>query len=133
MGELEMDQSISEADLKRYFELTNQKKEIEREINILKKQFHDELDRSFGKQQKGEIQSGLYKVQRQIRQSVSYHPEKTLQKLEELNLGDFIEVVKRPNTDKLEAAIKLGLVEGNEFENCTNTRTTQAIAVKLVE
>lgn len=129
-----MNQStISEADMKRFFELTQQKKEIERELNILKKQFHDVLDSSFGKQQKGEIQNGLYKVQRQIRQSISYHPEKTLQKLEALNLGDFIEVVKRPNTDKLEAAIRLGLVEGEEFEDCTKTRMTQAIAVKLAD
>jgi hypothetical protein len=120
--------SITEEELKKYFELNKQKKEIEQEMNQLKKQLHQFLDHSFGKDQKGEIERGNYKAQRQVRSSTSYNDENTIQKLEELNLEDFI--VKRPDIEKIEAAIKLGLVEEKAFEECKITKLTQAIVVK---
>lgn len=116
--------------LKRYFELNNQKKKIDNELKLLKNNLHDILDESIGKEQKGELQRGDYKVQRQIRSSISYIDENTVEKLEELNLNDCIVHVKRPDTDKLEAAIKLGLVEESEFEGCKKTKVTQALVVK---
>ncbi|MGP4108019.1 hypothetical protein [Virgibacillus sp. L01] len=116
--------------LKRYFELNNQKKKIDNELKLLKKNLHEILDESIGKDQKGELQRGDYKIQRQIRSSISYIDEKTVEKLEELNLNDCIVHVKRPDTNKLEAAIKLGLVEENEFEGCKKAKVTQALVVK---
>lgn len=121
---------ITENELQRYHDLNRQKKEIEHEMNQMKKQFHAMLDDTFGKLQKGEIQYGGYKLQRQIRTSISYHDEDTVQKLENLNLGDFIVVKKRPDTEKLEAAIELGLVEEKEFSDCKRKKQTQTIVVR---
>ncbi|AIF44861.1 hypothetical protein X953_18410 [Virgibacillus sp. SK37] len=121
---------MSEADLERYYILSKQKKEIEQEMKQLKKDFNLYLDDSIGKNQKGEIACGNYKVQRQIRAAIGYNQELTVQKLEELNLNDFIIVEKLPDTDKLEAAIKIGLVEESAFTECKTNKTTTAIVVK---
>ncbi|MUK88541.1 hypothetical protein GMD78_09080 [Ornithinibacillus sp. L9] len=122
--------TITEEDIKRYYELNKQKKDIEQEMNYLKKKFHELLDDSFGKESKGEIQRGNYKLQRQIRSSVRYDDDHTIEKLEELNLNDFIVEVRRPDTEKLESAIKLGLVEEKDFTDCKKSKITQTIVVK---
>lgn len=123
--------SITEEELKKFYELNKQKKVIEQEMNRLKKHFHQFLDDLIGKEQKGEFQLGNYKVQRQIRSSTNYHEENTVLKLEELNLLEFI--VKRPDTEKIEAAIKVGLIEETAFEECKETKLTQALVVKEME
>ncbi len=82
------------------------------------------------KKQKGEVRHGKYKVQRVIRSKVQYDEEKTVEKLEELNLADFL--VKRPDTEKLEAAIKVDLVKEKDFEGCKTNKLTQAISVKEI-
>jgi hypothetical protein len=122
--------TITEEELKRYVELNQRKKEIEQEMNELKKRFHDALDSSYGKQGKGELQQGNYKLQRQIRSTVSYDNEGTVQKLEELNLKEFIMEIKTADTEKLESAINLGLVEEADFKEYKKTRVTQSIVVK---
>lgn len=128
-----MNQStITEANLKRFYELTKQKKEIEKEIDHLKKHFHHVFDQSVGEKEKAHMTCGLYQIQRHIRQSIRYHPDKTVQKLEDLQLSDFIDIIKQPNTDKLKAAIRLGLVDEHVFADCIDKKITQAISVKLV-
>lgn len=127
---MEETRSITEEDIKRYYELNLQKKKIEQEMNYFKKKFHQHLDDTYGKENKGEIQRGNYKLQRQIRSSIRYDEENTVKKLEELNLNDFVMEVKQPDTEKLESAIKLGLVESKEFTDCKKTKTTQTIVVK---
>lgn len=122
--------TISEKELKRYYDLNKQKKEIEQDINQLKKLFHQALDKAIGINEKGEIEYGNYKLQRQIRQSINYHNKDTVQKLIDLNLEEFIQVIKRPDKDKLEAAIKLGLVNKNDFDDLKQTKLTKAIVVK---
>ncbi|SHG50338.1 hypothetical protein [Ornithinibacillus halophilus] len=122
--------TVTEDDIKRYYELNNQKKDIQQEMNYLKKKFHQLLDESFGKEQKGEIQRGNYKLQRQIRSSVKYDDENTVKKLDELNLNDFVVEIRQPDTEKLESAIKLGLVEDKDFTDCKKTKITQTIVVK---
>ncbi|MFD1039637.1 hypothetical protein ACFQ3N_14705 [Virgibacillus byunsanensis] len=122
--------AVTEEEIKKYYELSKQKKEVEQELNHLKNKFHQFLDESIGKNQKGEIHRGNYKVQRQIRSSTSYHDEETVKTLEELNLADFIITLKRPDTDKLKSAFKLGLVEEEAFEHCTKTKLTQALVTK---
>ncbi|CDQ38097.1 MULTISPECIES: hypothetical protein [Virgibacillus] len=122
--------SITEEEIKRYYVLHEQKKEMEQELNQLKKKFHHYLDNTTGKDRKGDIQRGNYQVLRQIRSAIKYTPEQTVQKLEELQLSDFVITEKRPDTEKLDAAIKLGLVDEAAFEDCKNTKVTQAIVVK---
>ncbi|MRH41556.1 hypothetical protein GH741_02570 [Aquibacillus halophilus] len=131
-NELEVEESveISEEVLKKYYDLNNQKKVLEAEMNQIKKQIHTYLDESFGKEQKGEVKRGKYKAIRTIRSSVNYDEEKTVQKLEELNLEDLILQVKRPDTEKLEAAIKIDLVKEDEFVDCKTNKLSQALTVK---
>lgn len=124
---------VTEEEIKRFYVLHDQKKEIEQELHQLKKKFHQFLDGSIGKERKGEIIRGDYQVHRQIRSSSNYMPEVTVQKLDDLNLSDFIITEKRPDTEKLEAAIKLGFVDAATFEDCKNTKVTQAIVVKEVK
>jgi uncharacterized Zn finger protein len=121
---------ITKEDLERYYTLRQQKTEMEKEMNQLKKKIHHYFDEHAGEKQKGSVTLGSYQASRQIRSSVQYDKKETIEKLEELNLKDFIIVEKTPDTEKLEAAIKLGLVEKEPFEDCKNTKLTQAIVVK---
>lgn len=125
--------TITEADLKRFYELTKQKREIEREIEQLKRHFHLVFDKTVGENEKANMTCGLYHIQRQIRQTTRYHPERTVQKLEDLQLSDFIDIIKQPNTNKLTAAIRLGLVDEHAFDDCRETKLTQAITVRLID
>ncbi|MGP4038989.1 hypothetical protein ACTWP4_03625 [Gracilibacillus sp. D59] len=121
---------LSEELLKKYYDLNNQKKILEKEMNQVKKQIHNYLDETFGKEQKGEVKRGKYKAQRIIRSSVKYDEQKTVKKLEALNLEDFILQVKRPDTEKLEAAMKIDLVQEKDFVDCKTDKLSQAISVK---
>ncbi len=122
--------NLTEDLLKRYYDLNIQKKELEKEMNHMKKQIHQYFDEAIGREQKGEVKLGKYKVQRVIRSSITYDEEKTVKKLEALNLEDFILLVKRPDTEKLEAAIKIDLVKEDEFLDCKTNKVSQAITVK---
>jgi len=119
-------------DLERYYTLRKQKTEMEKEITELKKKLHDYFDDHFGEKQKGSVTLGGYHASRQIRSSVQYDKTETVEKLQDLNLKDFIIVEKKPDTEKLEAAMKIGLVEKEAFEKCKNTKLTQAIVVREV-
>lgn len=125
-------QVITEQDIKDYFELYRSKKQIDEEMNRLKKKFHQFLDHTVGKDNKGEITRGNYKIQRQIRKTIKYDDQLTVNKLEELNLQDFIINVKQADTEKLESAISLGFVTKDEFEDCKNTKLTKTIVVKEI-
>ncbi|MCT2534712.1 hypothetical protein NC661_04775 [Aquibacillus koreensis] len=129
-NEVKEPSQLSEEILKKYYDLNSQKKELEQEMNQIKKQIHLYLDETFGKEQKGEVKLGKYKAQRAIRSSVQYDDEKTIQKLEELHLQDFILQVKQPDTEKLEAAMKIDLVNEGDFVDCKTTKMSQAITVK---
>jgi hypothetical protein len=122
--------SLTEEEIKRYFDLNKQTKEIKKEMEELKKKFHEVLDASFGKNEKGDIQRGHYKLQRQIRTAVGYDEEGTVKRLEELNLSEFIIETKIPDTEKLESALKLGLIEEADFKDHKKVRVTQSIVVK---
>ncbi|WP_058306369.1 hypothetical protein [Gracilibacillus massiliensis] len=128
--EIEQSSELSEEMLKKYYYLNIQKKELEKEINQIKKQIHNYLDVTFGNEQKGEVQRGKYKAQRIIRSSVNYDQEKTVEKLEELHLADFILQVKQPDIEKLEAAMKIDIVDEEEFSSCKTNKLSQAITVK---
>lgn len=129
-GEMKQSVELSEEVLQKYYDLNNQKKELDKQMKEVKKQIHDYLDEAFGMKQKGEVKRGKYKAQRVIRSSVHYDGEKTVQKLEQLNLEDFIVLVKQPDTEKLEAAMKIDLVKEEDFADCKTNKLTQAITVK---
>lgn len=123
---------ITEDEISRYYVLQQEKKEIEQEMKELKEKFHQALDAMVGKNRRGEIVRGDFCAQRQIRTSTQYEQDRTIRQLEDMQLSEFIIIEKRPDTEKLEAAITLGLVDGEAFENCKHIKTTQAIVVRKV-
>ncbi|WP_234987176.1 hypothetical protein [Bacillus sinesaloumensis] len=116
----------------RYFTLSEKAKEIEKELKELKKAFNSYFDETVGKHEKGESVVGDYKIQRIIRSSEGYHNEKMVQRLEELNLVDCIQITKQPDQQKIEAAITLGLLGQADIEDCIVKKTTNAITVKKI-
>lgn len=125
-------EEITEEALDHFYHLHAQKKEMERELNTMRKSFHLLFDQHVGKNQKGELQRGRYKIQRSIRKATSYDPEPTVKRLEELQLEDLVILEKRPDTDKLAAAFEIGLVDQKEFADCKSERQTQSIVVRLI-
>ncbi|MFC0272904.1 hypothetical protein ACFFIX_15860 [Metabacillus herbersteinensis] len=121
---------FSERTIARYHQVNKLVKELENELNELKNSIHAHFDLVCGKNEKGELQLGQFKIQRQIRRSESYHDEKMIPKLEELNLTDCIELVKKPDKQKIEAAVTLGLLKNEDIEECIVKRISQAIIVK---
>lgn len=122
--------SISEEMVSRYYELTEKQKEIEHELRQLKQFFHRHFDRTIGPGKKGELRVGNFQVQRQIRENVHYEQEKTVQKLEKLKLEDCIDIIKKPNPEKISAARQLDLLDEDALSDCLVRKTTRAIIVK---
>nr|WP_272885674.1 hypothetical protein [Fictibacillus marinisediminis] len=114
----------------RFHELNQQAKAIDAELSELKKKFNTHFDYMCGESEKGEALYGSYKLQRQIRKSESFHTEKTVQKLEELNLQDCIITTKQPDKQKIEAAMTLGLIPQGELDGCLLRKITPVIVVK---
>lgn len=116
--------------LAHFLELQHKKKEVETEIDELKRAFNEYFDFSVGKNAKGEMALREYKLQRQIRNSVKFKQQQTVKKLEELNLLDLIE--KKPDEEKIRSAIQLGLLHEEDLEGCKTVNTSQAIYVKYL-
>ncbi|WP_449536568.1 hypothetical protein [Ferdinandcohnia sp. Marseille-Q9671] len=116
----------------KYFTLSEQAKEIEKELKEMKRVINVYFDETIGKNEKGESIVGDYKIQRQVRCSESFHDEKTVKKLEELNLVDCIQIIKRPDQQKIEAALTLGLLGQAEIEDCIVKKSTNAITVRKI-
>lgn len=116
--------------LVRYYELNKQKKEIEIEMNGLKDVFQTYFNNLVGSNHKGEIMISGYKLQRQIRKTEKYNEEVTVKRLEELQMNDLLQVVKKPDDIKIKAALNLGLLSSNQLEDCITTTYSPAISVK---
>ncbi|GAB3059122.1 hypothetical protein [Virgibacillus ainsalahensis] len=128
-----MNESMINADmLARYWELNKIKKEIESEMIQLKKKFHHYFDEEVGENNKGEFIDGKYKLQRQIRRSEKFNKETTLNRLEELNMNDLIKVERKPDDEKINSALKLGLLREHELDGCRINSFSAAISVKEV-
>lgn len=117
--------------LANYHELNLKKKEIETELNELKKVFNQYFDMAVGKDTRGDMTIGDYKLQRQVRVTEKYEEEDTVNRLEELNLLDLIQ--KKPDEEKIKAALNLGLLNVTDLEGCIKTSSSQAIYVKRME
>jgi hypothetical protein len=124
---------IPEEMISRYVALNDKAKKIDEELSEMKKIFNSFFDHAYGKNRKGEEKIGDYKIQRQIRNSEQYHPEKTVKVLEELNLTDCILLVKQPDKQKLDAALTLGMVSYEELNDCLIRKSSQAIVVKSLK
>ncbi|MEH7121340.1 hypothetical protein V7128_28670 [Neobacillus vireti] len=118
--------------LLRYYELNKQKKEIELEMNELKDAFQRYFNHLVGAQQKGEITVNGFKLQRQIRKTEKFHEVNTVNRLEELQMTDLIQVIKKPDDLKIKAALELGLLEYSHLDGCVSTSYTPAITVKPI-
>ncbi|QED49998.1 hypothetical protein FSZ17_04560 [Cytobacillus dafuensis] len=114
-----------------YNELNFKKKEIESQLDELKKVFNQYFDITIGKNTKGEMIISDYKLQRQVRTTEKYEQEATVHRLEELNLTDLIQ--KKPDEAKIKSALSLGLLKDEDLEGCKTINTTQAIYVKHLE
>ncbi|WP_368658141.1 hypothetical protein AB3Z07_25280 [Metabacillus halosaccharovorans] len=123
-----VDTVITREMLAHFLELQHKKKEVEAEMDELKRAFNEYFDLSVGKNAKGEMVLREYKLQRQIRNSVKFKQQQTVKKLEELNLLDLIE--KKPDEEKIKSAIQLGLLHEEDLEDCKTVNTSQAIYVK---
>ena len=118
--------------LVKYYELSKQKKEIDFEMNELKDLFHRYFNEVAGDDEKGEITLNGYRLQRQVRKIEKYNDEVTIKRLEELNMNDLIQVIKRPDDTKIKAALNLGLLNEEQLEGCIVTSCSPAISVKTL-
>jgi hypothetical protein len=116
--------------LVKYYELNKQKKEIEMEMNELKDVFQNYFNNLVGSDHKGEITISGYKLQRQIRKTEKYNDEETIKRLEELQMNELIQVVKKPDDVKIKAALNLGLLSPDHLEGCIVSTFSPAITVK---
>lgn len=124
--------SITEEMVARYHSLNEEAKVIEKELAQLKKRFNEYFDQTVGQHAKGELLLGDYKLQRQIRRSERYIDDKAVHRLEELNMADCIQITKRPDKEKIQAAIKLGLLSAAALDDCKHHRVSEAIYVREV-
>lgn len=121
---------ITKEMLSEYEDLNELKKDIEKKLELLKKTFHFYFDESFGENEKGEVTIDGYKLQRQVRKVEKFDDAKTIDRLETLNLVDLIKVIKRPDEEKIKAALNLGLLTNEDLEGCVSTHASGAIYVK---
>lgn len=123
---------ITKEMLVQYDELNRKKKEIENQLDDLKKVFNSFFDISVGKDEKGEIEVDEYKLQRQIRTTEKFEVEPTVQRLEELKMMDLI--LKKPDEVKIKSALNLGLLKEQDLEGCIKVSSSKAFYVrKLAE
>jgi hypothetical protein len=118
--------------LVKYYELSKKKKEIELEMNELKDTFHDYFNKLVGPTNKAEVTINGYKLQRQMRKIEKYNEEVTVKRLEELQMTDLVQVVKKPDDAKIKSALQLGLLDEKNLEGCIVTSYSPAISVKTL-
>ena len=118
--------------LVKYYELDKKKKEIELELKELKDVFHAYFNEMAGPQDKGELTMDGYKLQRQIRKIEKYNDDVTVQRLEELQMTDLIQVLKKPDDVKIKSALNLGLLHEDQLKGCVVTTYSPAITIKTL-
>lgn len=118
--------------LERFYNLQEMKKEIDAELGDLKKEFNQLLDESVGENRAGEFVEAGYQLKRQIRKTEKYDEERTVQLLEDLQMEDLIETVRRPDKTKIHAAIELGLIRGEQLEDIIVRQYSRVLQVKQV-
>jgi hypothetical protein len=125
-----MTNEITREMLCEYEDLLELKKEIEKKLDTLKKSFHLFFDEQVGVNEKGEVSIEGYKLQRQIRKVERFDEAKTVDRLETLNMVDLIQVIKKPDEEKVRAAINLGFLKDEDLEGCVSVHASGAIFVR---
>ncbi|MEB6548459.1 hypothetical protein MXL46_04975 [Heyndrickxia sporothermodurans] len=125
-----VDYFITKEMVVQYDDLNRKKKEIEKELEKLKKAFNQYFDVAVGKNVKGELNISGYKLQRQIRKSEKFEQDETVKRLEELNMMDLIQ--RKPDEGKIKSALNLGLLKEADLEGCIKQISSQAIYVKQI-
>ncbi|MFS0777430.1 hypothetical protein ABC255_15690 [Neobacillus sp. 3P2-tot-E-2] len=126
------DSFITDEMVVKYYELNKKKKEIELEMNQLKDLFQDYFNKLVGPDNKAEITINGYKLQRQIRKIEKYNEDVTVKRLEELQMNELVQVVKKADDAKIKSALQLGLLSENHLEGCIVTSYSPAISVKTL-
>jgi hypothetical protein len=126
------DSFITDEMLVKYYELNKKKKEIELEMNQLKDNFHDYFNKLVGPDTKAEITINGYKLQRQVRKIEKFNEEVTVKRLEELQMTDLVQVIKKPDEIKIKSALQLGLLDEKNLEGCIVTSYSPALSVKTL-
>ncbi|WP_062352855.1 hypothetical protein [Bacillus kwashiorkori] len=121
---------VTEELVEQFFYLSKQAKEIDRQLSMLKKIFNDYLDEYYGRNERVDLQFDRFQLQRQVRVTEKYDEPKVVEKLEKLNLTDCIKVEKRPDGEKIQAAITLGLLKEEDLQQMKIKKTATAISVK---
>lgn len=116
--------------LARFYSLQELKKEIEQELGQLKDKLNDYFDESVGENRAGEIEQEGYVLKRQIRKTEKFDEERAVKRLEELQMADLIETVKRPDKNKVHAAVELGLLRAEQVEDLTVRQYSRVLVVK---
>ena len=124
---------ITEPMLMEYYDLSQKKKEIESQLDELQKVFHGYFDHQVGVNEKGELVINNLKLERIIRTKEKFNEELTVNKLEKLQLTDLVQIVKKPDGDKIKSAINLGLLNEKDLEECISINSSQAIYVKPIK
>jgi hypothetical protein len=125
-----MANEITKEMLSEYEDLNELKKDIEKKLDSLKKTFHLFFDESVGPNQKGEVIIDGYKLQRHIRKVEKYDEAKTIDRLETLKMNDLIQTIKKPDEDKIKAALNLGFLKNEDLVDCIFVQASGAIFVK---
>lgn len=125
-----MSSEITKEMLSEYEDLSELKKDVEKKLDSLKKKFHLYFDENVGVNEKGELTIEGYKLQRSIRKVERFDDAKTVDRLESLNMVDLIQVIKKPDEEKVKAAINLGFLKEEDLEGCISVHASGAIYVK---
>lgn len=125
-----MSNEITREMLCEYEDLLELKKDIEKKLDTLKKSFHLFFDEQVGVNEKGEVSIEGYKLQRQIRKVEKFDEAKTVDRLESLNMADLIQIIKKPDEEKVKAAINLGFLKDEDLEGCVSVHASGAIFVR---
>lgn len=125
-----MSNEITKEMLCEFEDLNELKKDIEKKLDSLKKVFHLYFDEQVGVNEKGEVTIDGYKLQRLIRKVEKFDDAKTVDRLESLNMVDLIQVIKKPDEEKVKAAINLGFLKDEDLEGCISVHASGAIYVK---
>jgi alanyl-tRNA synthetase len=125
-----MSKEITKEMLCEFEDLNELKKDVEKRLDALKKTFHLYFDENVGVNEKGELTIDGYKLQRAIRKVEKFDIDKTVDRLESLNMVDLIQVIKKPDEEKVKAALNLGFLKNEDLEGCIAVHSSGAIYVK---
>lgn len=121
---------IDEKLLSQFYELRQAKKEIDDEINRIRKLIITYFDELKGENVEAEAQFGNYVVQRKIRKQEKWDREKTVERLKELGLNECIRMIEEPDEEKLNSAISLKFVDEKDLTGCLKSKYTPYISIE---